>query len=106
MFNQRALVFGPGDGDNIESHGGLIQVVMPDVLPRCPAYPPLLGSCDCRGRTSWARTFSSLYFDDDEDAALDSDQVQLSSGQANVMVNDPVTLPAEETGGYFFPTPP
>ena len=106
MFNQRALVFGPCDGDNIESHGGLVQVVMPDVLPRCPAYTPLLGSCDCRGRTSWARTLSGLYFDDDEEAALDSDQVQFSSRQANVMVNDPVTLPAEETGGYFFPTPP
>jgi hypothetical protein len=75
MFNQRALVFWPGDGNNVESYGGGAQVVMPDVLPRCPAYAPLFGPCDCSGRASWAGFFSCLYFDDDEGASLDSNQV-------------------------------
>jgi len=99
VFNQRALVFGPGDGNNIESHGGWAQIVVPDVLPRCPAYTPLFGPSHCSGRTSCAGIFSCLYFHDDEGASLDSNQVQFSSRQANVVVNNPVALPAEVKGG-------
>ena len=101
MLKLWTFIVGPGNGDDVEPYGRLIQPVIPDVLPGRPANPRLLGPCYCRRRASLTAGSARFYLDNHQGPVLDSDQVQFAALQADIPVDNPVALSTEVTLGKF-----
>lgn len=99
-----AAPVGPGDGDDVEAGGMVEKPATLEVGGSQNGETALLRPIDRFGGMALVAGPAGFYFDEDDRAAVDGNQVQLSQAGTDAAADDAKTAAPQITSGCRFPS--